>query len=153
MAAFIAPIGAIQQGRQANAAAKSEANMLDFNSKVAIIQGEQTNAIGVNEVNQQRARARAIIGEQLAAGAQSGVGINPDLLRESVFNMESDTSAIQYNTAAKVQGYSDSSSLALSNAKITRQQGKVAQQAGYLNAATSLMESAEKGMKYAAGGA
>lgn len=153
MAAFIEPWGQIQQGRQANAAAKSEANMLDFNAKVAAIQQDQTNAIGVNEVNQQRARARAIIGEQLAAGAQSGVGVNPDLVRESIFNMEHDTSAIEYNTAAKAQGYSDSALMAQSNASITRARGKAAQQAGYLNAATTLINEGKDAVKMAGGAA
>ena len=40
--AGIGAIGAIQQGRQASAAAQSEANMAEYNANMADIQAKQT---------------------------------------------------------------------------------------------------------------
>lgn len=132
-------IGAIQQGRQANAAAQSDANMAEYNAKMAEIQtGQAYAAAGVKE-DQIRRQGRAAIGQQLAASAQAGAGLNADLLRESVYGIEDDAMAIRYDADLKAQGLKDTAFLQRSAASVARDRGKRAVTASYLNAASSML--------------
>ena len=132
-------VGAIQQGRQASAAAKSQANMDEYNATMAGFQANQANAAAGRQEDEQRQRARQAIGAQLASSAQAGAGLNADLLRQSVYNMDADSSAIRYEGALKAQGLTDSASLARSSAAVNRDRARSATTAGYLNAAGSVL--------------
>ena len=143
--AAIGAVGAIQQGRQASAAAKSQANMDEYNATMAGFQATQANAAAGRQEDEQRQRARQTIGAQLAASAQAGAGLNTDLLRQSVYNMDADSSAIRYEGALKAQGLTDTASMARSSAAVNRDRARSATTAGYLNAAGSVLNA---GMSY-----
>ena len=132
-------LGAIQQGRQASAAAKSQANMDEYNATMAGFQAKQANAAAGRQEDEQRQRARQAIGGQLAASAQAGAGLNADLLRQSVYNMDADSSAIRYEGALRAQGLTDSAALSRSSAVVSRDRARGATSAGYINAAGSLL--------------
>ena len=137
--AGIGAVGAIQQGRQASAAAQSEANMAEYNAKMADIQARQTYAAAGEQEDLQRKRARAAIGNQLASSAEAGAGLNGDLLRQSIYDSETDALSIRYDGALKAQGLSDSASISRSNASVSRDRAKQATTGGYLNAAGSIL--------------
>ena len=75
-------VGAIQSGKQASAAAQSEANMADYNSKMSEIQARQAYAAAGVQEDETRRKGRAAVGMQLASSAEAGAGLNGDLLRE-----------------------------------------------------------------------
>lgn len=131
--------GAIQSGQQAEAAAESQANMDEYNAKKADQQAEHANAMAGIKEDDQRRRLRAAVGSQIASSSEAGAGLNSDLIRQSLYDGESDTAAIRYEGALQADGYSSSAAMSRSNAAITRQQGKSAMTAGYLNAAGALI--------------
>ena len=140
--AAVGAVGAIQSGQQAQAAAQSQANMQDYNAKMADIQARQANAAAGREEDAQRKQARAAIGQQLAASAETGAGLNGDLLRQSIFDTEADTQAIRYEGALKAQGLTDQAAIARSGAAASRSQGSRAVTGSYLSAAGSLLNGA-----------
>lgn len=90
--------------------------------------------------DEQRARARQVIGTQIAAQSQSGTQLNgsaADMLRQSLFNAEADAMQIRYEGKTRSQGM-------LSQATASRFTGKSARQQGTLNAVGSLMSGAAK---------
>lgn len=135
-------VGAIQQGKQANAAAQSEANMADYNAKMSEIQARQAYAAAGVQEDEMRRRGRVALGNQLASSAEAGAGLNGDLLRESVYGIESDAMAIRYEGDLKAQGLKDSAALQSSAAAVARDRGKRAVTASYLNAGASVLNSA-----------
>lgn len=137
--AALGAVGAIQQGEQADAAAKSEANMADYNAKMNEIQAKQTYAAAGRQEEEQRRRARAQIGQSLAASAEAGAGLNGDVLRTSVFDAESDALAIRYEGDLKAQGLKDSAALQRSASVVARDRGKQAVAGSYLNAGSALL--------------
>lgn len=132
-------VSAIQQGRQASAAAQSEANMADYNAKMADIQAKQAYASAGEQEDLQRKRARAAIGNQLASSAEAGAGLNGDLLRQSIYDSETDAMSIRYEGALKAQGMTDSAALQRSKAVVSRDRASSALTGGYLNAAGSIL--------------
>lgn len=140
--AAVGAVGAIQSGRQAQAAAQSQANMEDYNAKVQDIQARQTYAAAGREEDAQRKQARAVIGQQLAASAQTGAGLNGDLLRQSIFDTEADTQAIRYEGALKGQGLTEQAALSRSAAGASRSRASGAMVGAGLSAAGSLLNGA-----------
>lgn len=138
--AAVGALGAIQQGRQASAAAQSAANQAEYQGKIANIRQNQINTNAGLQEDEQRRKARAVIGQQLASSAEAGAGLNSDLLRESIYGMEADSNAIRYDAALKSSGLSDEAALQKSNADIYRSRAKEARGASYLNAASSLLQ-------------
>lgn len=142
--AVVGGFGAIKQGQQASAAAQSQANMDEYNAKMSDIKATQVNAAAGRQEDQQRKQARQAIGVQLASSAEAGAGLNGDLLRQSVFDSESDTQAIRYEGQLKAQGLTDEASMARSSAAVARDRGKQAITGSYLNATSSLLNAGAK---------
>lgn len=138
VSAAIGVAGAVQAGKQADAAAKSQANMDEYNAKMAEVQATQSNAGTYRQEDEQRKRARQALGMQLASSAEAGAGLNGDLLRQSIFDAESDTQAIRYEGKLKAHGLYDQAEIARSSAAVSRSQGRSAVGASYLNAAGSI---------------
>ena len=138
-AATVQAVGAIRQGNQAQAAADSEAAAMEYNAASARARAEQASRMAGIQEDEQRRKARSVIGMQLAGSAESGTGINGDLLRQSIFNMETDTGSIRYEGQLKAAGLNDQAALDMVSADNARIQGRQAMQAGYLNAAGSLL--------------
>lgn len=132
-------VGAIRQGNQAKAAADSEAAAMEYNAKVNQGKARQASSAANTAEEEQRRKARAVIGMQLASSAGAGAGLNGDLLRQSIFNTEEDAGAIRYEGALKAAGFNDQAALDQVSATNARISGREAQQGGYLNAAGSLL--------------
>lgn len=81
-----------------------------------------------------RTDIRRRIGSQIAASAEAGAGLNADSLRESIYGAEMDSAAIRYGALSREQALND-------QANIRSWEGKGAKTAGYLNAASSLLNS------------
>lgn len=148
--AAVTAISTVAAGRQQQAAAQSEANMLEYNSKVNEIQAKQANAAAGRQEDEQRRRAREAIGLQLAASAESGAGLNGDLLRTSIFDAESDTQAIRYEGALRAQGLNEQAEINRSGAGVSRSRGQAAMTGAYLSAAGSLAGGYGQGRYYQA---
>lgn len=140
--AAVGAVGAIQSGRQAQAAAQSEANMAEYQGKVQDIQARQAYAAAGREEEAQRRQARMVIGQQLAASAEAGAGLNGDLLRTSIFDAESDTQAIRYEGALRAQGLTEQAAISRSGADAARSRGRAAMAGAGLSAAGSLLSGA-----------
>ena len=135
-------VGAISQGQQSKRAAQAQAQASEYNAAMSRAQAEHVNAqTGVRE-DEQRRQARAAIGMQVASSAGAGAGLNSDLLRESIFNMDTDTGVIRYEGRLKAAGLNDQAALDTASASNSRAQGKAAATAGYFNAAGSLLNGA-----------
>ena len=144
-AAVVTAAGQIQSGRQANAAAQSEANMAEYNAKMADIQANQAYAAAGVQEEDLRKRARAAVGLQLAASAEAGAGLDANLLNESLMNVEEDSMAIRYEGNLKAQGLNDTALLQRSSAVVSRDRGRQAVSASYLSASSSLLSGAGQG--------
>lgn len=123
-------IGSIRSGNMAKAAADRESAMMQQEADKAITDG-------MAEDERFRTNARQQIGLQLAASAEAGGGLNEDQLRQSVYDAELDSASIRYGVSNKARSMND-------QATVNRWQGKQARTAGYLNAATTLMEAGGK---------
>ena len=137
--AALSAVGMVQQGKQASAAAQSEANMADYNAKMADIQAKQTYSAAGQQEDLQRKRARAAIGNQIASSAEAGAGLNGDLLRQSIYDSETDALSIRYEGALKAQGMKDAASMQRSSAAVSRDRAGQATTGSYLNAAGSIL--------------
>lgn len=141
-AAVTAVIGvgsAIHAGEQADAADQSQANMDEYNAAKAQQQADHANRMAGIKEDDQRRRLRAAVGSQIASSSEAGAGLNADLIRQSLYDGESDTAAIRYEGALQADGYSSSAAISKSNAAISRQNGANAVNASYLNAAGALV--------------
>lgn len=134
VAAVVGVAGAVQQGRSARANAQFQADQMTENAKTSRAEA------GVAEEDQ-REKARQIIGSQMAAQAQSGAQLNgsaSDMLRQSLFSAESDAQRIRYQGENQARGMGNQATGALfSGAMASKQAG--------LNAAGSLMSAAGSG--------
>lgn len=140
--------GAMQQGQANRASADASAQAMDYNAASDRARAVQASAMAGVREDEQRRQGRAAIGEQLASSASAGAGLNTDLLRQSIFNVDSDTNAIRYEGQLKAAGLNDQATMSTYDAGLTRSRGRSAETAGYLNAAGSLLNG---GTSYFAG--
>ena len=148
VSAAVGAVGAIQQGEAANDAAKASAQAMEYNAASDRARAVQASAMAGIKEDEQRRVGRSVVGEQLASSASAGAGLNGDLLRQSIFNIESDAGAIRYEGALKSAGLNDQAAMGMFEASAARKKGQSAQTAGYLNAAGSLLNA---GSSYYAG--
>lgn len=99
--------GSVRQGNYARDAAYTNAGIMDE---------QEANRLwsGTLKEDMTRYQARQVIGEQLASGAQSGVGLSGsrlDLLRQSYNNVESDTAAIRTDSLIDATGLKNQATL------------------------------------------
>jgi hypothetical protein len=116
--------------------------MADYNAKVAAIRATQAGVETNMREDEQRRRARAAIGTQLAASGEAGAGLNEDLLRQSIYDSEADTTAIRYQGALQRAGYTDEEALQTANAAQRSANAGQASMAGYIGAASALTKGA-----------
>lgn len=121
----------VQQGRAAKANAQFQADQLAENAKTARAEAGATE-------EDQREKARQIIGTQMAAQAQSGAQLNgsaSDMLRQSLFSAESDAQRIRYSGENAARGMGNQATGALFS-------GSQASKNANLSAAGTLMSTA-----------
>lgn len=134
VSAVVGVAGAAQQKKHAEASAQFQADQMTANAKA-------TRAEAGAAEDDQREKARQIIGTQMAAQAQSGAQLNgsaSDLLRQSLFNAESDAQRIRYDGENRARGLGNQASGALFEGSMRKKEAN-------LSAVGSLMSSAAKG--------
>lgn len=143
VSAVVGVASASQQKKHAEANAQFQADQLKANAEAARAEA------GAAE-DDQREKARQIIGTQMAAQAQSGVQLNgsaSDLLRQSLFNAETDSQRIRYEGENRARGLNNSAAGALFEGSLKKKEAN-------LSAVGSLLSSAAKGYgAYAKAGA
>lgn len=138
----LAAVSAVRSAQQASANEKTAANRAEYDAKVADLRAGQVGIETNMREDEQRQRARIAIGQQLASSGEAGAGLNEDLLRQSVYNSEQDTTAIRYEGALKRAGYTDEVALQKGNAVQRRQNAREATTSGYIGAASALTQGA-----------
>jgi hypothetical protein len=119
--AAVGVAGAVQQGRAAEANAQFQADQFNANAKA-------TRAEASVAEDDQREKARQVIGTQMAAQAGSGVQLNgsaADLLKQSLFNAESDAQRIRYEGENRARGFSNQATGALFEGSLKKKESKL----------------------------
>jgi hypothetical protein len=130
---LIGAAGAIAQGQQANAAAQAQARALEQQAEA------ERKAAGYEVMQQDRQNQLAQSAARAQVGA-SGVGLQgspTEALLANVGQQQLDLEAIQYGSTIKQNNLR-------TQAEITRQQGKQAKTASFINAGSSLIQGATK---------
>jgi hypothetical protein len=138
-------VGAIQQGKMAQAQGQAQQNAANYNARMKEIEAgitrEQTNA----REEQQRRQARQVMGRQRAAVAQAGIGWGGsalDIMEESATFAELDALTIRYEGDLKAKGLLAEAEYDRYSGAVAAAMGKAAKKASYVSAAASLLSGA-----------
>ena len=138
----ISAIGAIQQGKAAEAQAKAQADANKYNARVKEIQaGVEREAAGRRE-EQQRRKARQVLGEQRAALVQSGIGMMGsalDIEEQSATAAELDALSIRYEGELAAKGMLYDAEAEKFEGRAALAAGKNAKNASYLKAGSAIL--------------
>jgi len=138
----ITAIGAIQQGKAAEAQAKAQDDANKYNARVKEIQaGVEREAAGRRE-EQQRRKARQVLGEQRAALVQSGVGMMGsalDIEEQSATAAELDALSIRYEGEMAAKGLLYDAEAEKFEGRAALAAGKNAKNASYLKAGSAIL--------------
>lgn len=138
----LSAIGAIQQGQAQSAQFKAMQQANEYSAAVARSRAQTALAVGGQREEQQRRAARFQLGSMRAATAQAGLGLGgtaADAERQSEIFAELDALNIRYGSQLESQGLLAQSDLDVASAASYGQSATAARQAGYLNAASSLL--------------
>ena len=134
--------GQIQQGRVAEAEAKSAQNMANYNAAV-MEQTAKTQELKTKfELGRQAEEARRIKGALRAkVGKAGGIGspVFEELTGEQAMELDLDNLLIGYEGRRKAERARNQANLDVMQGKIYREQGKNARTASYIGAGTSLL--------------
>ena len=135
--------GQIQQGRAADAEAKSAANMAEYNAKV---QEREARAIEqkarFDQMRQLQAGERvknSLLSKLGASGADISAGAPLSLQAEQASELELENLLIGYEGQLGSQRAMSQAAMDRMQAKIYKQKGKSAKQASYMKAGTTLL--------------
>ena len=131
ISAIGAAVSAVGLLSQADAQRKAANNNADLKNAAAA----ETSRQATLQIEQQRTRARSVIGQQLASTAESGTGLNGsnlDLLQQSLTNNELDSLNIRHGANLNAAGLTQ-------QAGMDRAYGSNAQTGGYFSAAGTLL--------------
>lgn len=135
-------VGAIAQGNAQAAQYDAQATATRYNADMQRRQAEAVGQQTAAREDLQRRQARQVLGQQIAAGAQSGVNITTgspaDMFRASLYDAEMDALNIRYDGEMNRIGLLNQSKLSDWEADVANINSKTARRAGYLNAATAL---------------
>lgn len=155
----VSAVGAVASGLSQSAAYKRQSQMDQFNAQLAeanaantMKQAEAERSVANQQEDQQRRRARQIIGAQAAAGAQSGVGPGGSqalALEDSATQAELDALNIRYEgqmraraTEFQSQNYSNQAASFRMQAGQNRANASSAKVGGFINAGAGLLKGA-----------
>lgn len=154
-AAALKTIGSLQQSQAASAGYKAAAKANQYNAVVAQENAraalEQANA----REEGQRRQFGQLQGQARAAAAQSGAGLggsNADVLRQNAVNNELDALTIRYQGQMESRGLESQAQQELYQATANRRNARRALKAGYINAATNILEGGVAVDNYKKGG-
>ncbi len=149
-------VGAIQQGKMAEAQGRAQMNAANYNARMKEIEAgitrEQSNA----REEQQRRQARQLLGRQRAAVAQAGIGWGGsalDIMEQSATLAELDALTIRYEGDLKARGLLAEAEFDKYAGQVAMASGKAAKKASYISAAASLLQGAAAGYGAFGGGA
>lgn len=143
----LSAFSAISQGEQQSERNKAAARAEEYNAAVARNRAANTAAAYSQREDQQRRQARMIIGEQRAAGAQSGLansGSIADAEEMSVINAELDSLNIRYKGSLESQGLLSQADMNDYSASGYRSAAKSAKTNSYLAAGSAILSGAAK---------
>jgi hypothetical protein len=138
----VSAVGALQAGAAAEAQAKAQADANAYNARVKEIQaGVEREAAGRRE-EQQRRKARQVLGEQRAALVQSGVGMMGsalDIEEQSATAAELDALSIRYEGEMAAKGLLYDAEAEKFEGRANLAAGKNAKTASYLKAGSAIL--------------
>lgn len=136
--AALGAASAISQSNTQQAQLKAQANAAEMNAAALKEQAGQVRALANQDEEQQRRKARAIMGEQRAAIAEAGIGLTSStgegLAVQSAINAERDALAIRYGGLLEAHGLMAQSAQEKYQADAARSQVGRVRASGYLNA-------------------
>lgn len=147
-------MGAIQQGKAAQAQANFDAQMAERNAKISQNQALAEGQATAQRESKQRREARAFMGKQAAAFGSTGTAMSGSALQlteESATAAELDALNIRYEGTLKQQGLLADAVTQQYQAKGMRVAGENAKKASYLSAGSQLLSGATSYAKYKAG--
>lgn len=154
--AGVAAAGSIMQGEAANDAAKYNAAISEQNAQLAERYAEDALAKGEKDAQRQRVRTGQVAGEQRAALGAAGydlsVGTPLDILSDTAAAGEIDVQNIIYNSQLDAVSKRADGVNFRNSATMQRAEGKQARNAGYFDAATTLIGGASKSGMFGKGG-
>lgn len=149
--AVIGAYSAYQGGKSTGAAYKASAKSDEYNAEIqrqnAAVSRQQAGA----REEAQRRQARQVLGEQRAALSQAGTGLAgsaADVYGQSAAAAELDALNIRYEGELQARGLLAQSELSTFEGGVNKMRGKSAKQAGYLDAASSLLTGGSKAYGY-----
>jgi len=149
----ISAIGAIQQGKAAEAQAKAQADANAYNARVKEIQaGVEREAAGRRE-EQQRRKARQVLGEQRAGLAQAGIGMMGsalDIEEQSATAAELDALTIRYEGEMAAKGLMYDAEAEKFEGRAALAAGKNAKTASYLKTGSAILSGGSDIARYRA---
>jgi hypothetical protein len=146
-------VGAIQQGKSAQAQARANATAANYNANLRTMEAGIARQNAGRREEQQRRAARQILGKQRAAIAQSGTlmtGSNIDITEQSEFNAELDALNIRYEGDLRSYGLLAQAEQDRYAARSYEAAGKNAMTGAYLSAGASLLSGAASASTYSA---
>lgn len=135
----IQALGAIQQGKAAQSAANYNAQVMETNA------ANERSASNQREEAQRR-QARMVLGQQRAAFAQSGTGLEgsaADVMQQSAADAELDALTMRYEGDMRASGL-------MAQAGMERYEGRQARKAGNAQALGSILGGVSKYGEYGA---
>ena len=148
ISAAIALVGAVGEAQAQRQAGDANQKIAENNAKLAEQQAKDEAALGAREQQQSAWRTRAMIGQQKAAIAASGIdmdiGTPADILGDTAMIGGADRSAIAADAARKAWGFQ-------SEALNYRNQGAQAKWSGKIGAQTSILKGLSNGVGSFAG--
>ena len=155
----ISAVGAVAAGNSQAQAYKQQAqvdaqnaSIMTQNANNAREQAQAERAVTSQQEDEQRRRARLVIGSQAAAGAQSGVansGSQALSLEDSATQAELDALNLRYagtmrarSTEFQAQNYDQQATIAQMQSQQNRRNASSARTAGYIGAGSALLKGA-----------
>ncbi len=144
-------VGAIQQGKAAEAQAKAQDQANQYNARVKEIQaGVEREAAGRRE-EQQRRQARQVLGQQRAGLAQAGIGMMGsalDIAEESATAAELDALTIRYEGEMAAKGLLYDAEAEKFEGRANLAAGANAKKASYLKTGSAILSGGTDIAKY-----
>jgi hypothetical protein len=134
--------GTYSQGQAQAAQAKAAANAANYNAAVGRNNAQLALEEGNANEESQRRHARAVLGQQRAALAEAGIGLEGtggDLYEQSASGAELDAQNIRYGAQLQSTSYLNQSNLEMAQAKQYSRNAANASTASYIGAGSSLL--------------
>ena len=155
----VSAVGAIASGNAQASAQRGQATMEAYNARVmeqnaanARETAQNERAVASQQEDEQRRRARAVIGSQAAAGAQSGVantGSQALSLEDSATQAELDALNIRYEgqmrsraTELQAQGFDQQAEMSRMASSQAKRNATASRIGGYIGAGTAMLKGA-----------